>query len=68
MRRTKILAYRNVYTTEYLDVHVNEEKKLVQIETASSGYRPRYVTVDFENLNELNKLIEALKKAREFLK
>lgn len=62
------MAYRNLYSTEQLDVHVDSEKKTVQIETASSGYRPRYVTVDIEDPAELDRLIEALTQAREYLK
>lgn len=58
------MAYRNVYSTENLDVHVDPDRKCVQLEASSSGYRPRYVTVEIDSLQELNRLIEALTDAR----
>jgi len=61
------LALRNLYTSECLDVHADAERKTVQIEAASSGYRPRYVTVEIESLQELDRLIEALTAARDCL-
>ncbi|WP_276352030.1 hypothetical protein [Cohnella caldifontis] len=62
------MAYRNVYTSECLDVHADSERKSVQIEAASTGYRPRYVTVEIDSLAELDRLIEALTQARECLR
>lgn len=61
------MALRNLYTSECLDVHADAERKTVQIEAASSGYRPRYVTVEIESLQELDRLIEALTAARDCL-
>lgn len=61
------MAYRNVYSTEYLDVHVDPERKCVQIEASTSGYRPRYVAVEIDTLQELDRLIEALTAARNSL-
>jgi len=58
------LAYRNIYSSECLDVHADADRKSVQLEAASSGYRPRYVTVEIDSLQELDRLIEALTKAR----
>lgn len=62
------MAYRNLFSTETLDIHADPDKKTVQIEAASSGYRPRYVTVEIESLAELDQLIEALTQAREYMK
>ncbi|MBW5446844.1 hypothetical protein GE107_12295 [Cohnella sp. CFH 77786] len=62
------MAYRNLYSTECLDVQADPERKSVQLEAASSGYRPRYVTVEIESLGELDRLIAALSEAREYLK
>lgn len=58
------MAYRNLYSTEYLDVHVDADRGTVQLEAASSGYRPRYVTVEIEHVGELDKLIAALLQAK----
>lgn len=62
------MAYRNIFSTELLDVHADPERKTVQIEAASSGYRPRYVTVEIDSLEELDRLIAALSEARDYLK
>lgn len=61
------LAYRNIYSSECLDIHANADRKSIQLEAASSGYRPRYVTVEIESLQELDRLIEALSAARDCL-
>jgi len=62
------LAYRNIFASQCLDVRADAERGSIQLEAASSGYRPRYVTVEIETLQELERLIEALTEARDCFK
>jgi hypothetical protein len=63
-----VLAYRNLVSMEIVDVQADIERKSVQLESASSGYRTRYVTVEIESSTDLDSLIEARTQARDYLK
>lgn len=55
------------YSTDNVMIVANRDKKHVQLELSSSGYRPKFVTHYIESRDELNELIAALEKARAHL-
>ncbi|WP_256758945.1 hypothetical protein [Cohnella sp. WQ 127256] len=57
-----------IYTTEFIDISADSEKKHVHIELSSSGYRPKYVSLFIDNSQELDQIIDALQKAKAYLK
>lgn len=61
------MASQMIYTTEFIDISADDEKKHVHIELSSSGYRPKYVSLFIESRSELEQIIEALQKAKAHL-
>lgn len=58
------MASQLLYSSEYLDVRADYERKHLYLDTASSGYQPKYVTVVIDSVQHLDQLIEALKTTR----
>lgn len=58
------MASELLYSSEYLDVRADYGRKQLYIDTASSGYQPKYVTVVIDNIRDLDQLIETLQAAR----
>ncbi|MFD0671257.1 hypothetical protein [Cohnella sp. GCM10027633] len=56
-----------MYSTDNVLIVANREKKHVQLELSSSGYRPKFVTHYIESRDELDELIAALERARAHL-
>lgn len=53
---------------EQIAVIADNERKNVMLELNSSGYRPRFVTVHLKTEAEIDELMEALSKAKAYLK
>ncbi|QJD87076.1 hypothetical protein [Cohnella herbarum] len=58
------MASRMIYTTEFIDISADNDKKQVHIELSSSGYRPKYVSLFIDNREELERIIDALQTAK----
>lgn len=58
----------SLFQDDQIAIIADDEKRSVMLELNSSGYRPRYVTVHLNSDEEIDKLIEALSRAREYLK
>ncbi|MCD9020876.1 hypothetical protein [Cohnella silvisoli] len=61
------MASQMIYSTEFIDISADAEKKHVHIELSSSGYRPKYVSLFIENRAELERIIDALQSAKAHL-
>jgi hypothetical protein len=59
------VANQIIYSTEFIDISSDNDKKQVHIELSSSGYRPKYVSLFIDNREELDHIIDALQKATE---
>ncbi len=59
------MASQMIHTTEFIDFSADNDKKQVHIELSSSGYRPKYVSLFIDNREELEQIIDALRKAKE---
>lgn len=57
-----------LYEDETILLTADDRKNHVLLEISSSGYRPKYVSKYFESQKEIDDLIEALQKAKLFLK
>jgi len=57
----------SILQDEQITVVADDEKKNILLELNSSGYRPRFVTVHLTNKDEIDRIIDALQKAREYL-
>ena len=58
------MASQMIYTTEFIDISADRDKKQVHIELSSSGYRPKYVSLFIDTCEELERIIEALQTAK----
>jgi hypothetical protein len=58
------VANQVIYTTEWIDISSDSDKRQVHIELSSSGYRPKYVSLFIDDREELDRIIEALLKAK----
>ncbi len=61
------MAIIDIFNNEQLHVSADDVRHHVQIEVSSTGYRPKYVSLFVENFSELDEIISALTRAREFL-
>ncbi|MDB5054235.1 MAG: hypothetical protein JWM44_2285 [Bacilli bacterium] len=60
------MTWERILQKDQLELIVDTEKHLM-LETSSGGAVPRYVTVHIQSKEEINELIAALNKAKEFL-
>lgn len=58
------MAGQMIYTTEFIDISADRDKRQVHIELSSSGYRPKYVSLFIDSREELERIIEALQTAK----
>lgn len=56
-----------LYSTDNILIVANQDKKHLQLELSTSGYRPKFVTHYIESRAELDELIAALERARDQL-
>ncbi len=56
-----------LYSTDNILIVANQDKRHVQLELSTSGYRPKFVTHYIESRAELDELIAALQQARAYL-
>ncbi|MFC5404965.1 hypothetical protein [Cohnella soli] len=56
-----------IYSSEFIDIRADNDKKQVHIELSTSGYRPKYVSLFVEDAAELDRIIDALQSARSVL-
>ncbi|QMV43151.1 hypothetical protein [Cohnella cholangitidis] len=61
------MANQMIYSTENIDISADSDKKQVHIELASSGYRPKYVSLFIDDRDELERIIQALQTAKSSL-
>ncbi len=52
---------------DQVSVLVDDLNKNILFELSSSGYRPRYVTIHLNKKDQIDRIIEALNKAKEYL-
>jgi len=57
----------SILQEELVSVIADDENKQVMVELSSSGYRPRYVTLHLSKKEEVDQIINALVKAKEYL-
>lgn len=56
-----------MFSNDNIMIVASRDKKHVQLELSTSGYRPKFVTHYIESREELNELIAALEQARAHL-
>ncbi|MFC5470704.1 hypothetical protein ACFPPD_18615 [Cohnella suwonensis] len=56
-----------IYSSEFIDIRADNDKKQVHIELSTSGYRPKYVSLFVEDAAELDRIIAALQRAKSAL-
>lgn len=56
-----------LYSTDNILIVASKDKRHVQLELSTSGYRPKFVTHYIESRAELDELIAALEQARTHL-
>jgi hypothetical protein len=61
------MAWERLLEKNQLEIIVDTDKGTLMLETSSGGAVPRYVTVHIQNEQELDELIAALLKAKEFM-
>ncbi|MDF2670152.1 MAG: hypothetical protein K0R67_2458 [Paenibacillus sp.] len=61
------MAIIDILNNEQFHVSVDDVRNHIQIECSSTGYRPKYVSVFVESYSELDEIIAALTRAREYL-
>jgi hypothetical protein len=60
------MTWERILQKDQLELIVDTEKGHLMLETSSGGAVPRYVTVHIQSEEEINELIDALNKAKEF--
>ncbi|MCR8633833.1 MULTISPECIES: hypothetical protein [Paenibacillus] len=60
------MAWITMYETDALTLVVDDEKQTAMLEVNSGGYRPRYITLHW-NEQELAEVIKALQSAHQSL-
>lgn len=62
------MSLQKLYEGDSILITADDLKNHVLMEISSSGYRPRYVSMYIESQKEIDDLIEALNKAKSYLK
>lgn len=57
----------SILQDEQISIVADDQNKNILFEVSSSGYRPRYVTIHLNQREEIDRIIEALIKAKEYL-
>jgi hypothetical protein len=61
------MGWERLLAKDQLEIIVDTDKGTLMMETSSGGAVPRYVTVHIQNEQELDELIAALQKAKDFM-
>jgi HKD family nuclease len=61
------MAWERLLAKDQLEIIVDTDKGTLMMETSSGGAVPKYVTVHIQNEQELDELIAALQKAKDFM-
>jgi selenocysteine lyase/cysteine desulfurase len=57
----------SILQDEQISIMADIQNKNIQFEVSSSGYRTKYITVHLNKKEEIDRIIEALTKAKEYL-
>lgn len=57
----------SILQDEQISVVVDDHNKTILFEVSSSGYRPKYVTIHLTQKEEIDRMIQSLIKAKEYL-
>jgi hypothetical protein len=60
------MAWKLIYESDHLQLILDDEKQTAMVEISSGGYRPRYITLHW-NEQELEEVIKALQSAHQGL-
>jgi hypothetical protein len=61
------MSLTSILQEEQISIFADDEQKNILLEVSSSGYRPKYVTLHLDKKEDIDRIIEALIKAKEYI-
>jgi hypothetical protein len=61
------MSLTSILQEEQISIFADDEQKNILLEVSSSGYRPKYVTLHLDKKEDIDRIIEALIKAKVYL-
>jgi ribosome maturation factor RimP len=61
------MSLTSILQEEQISILADGEQKKILLEVSSSGYRPKYVTLHLDKTEDIDRIIEALIKAKEYI-